>query len=246
MRPRAARPPPLTRAADYIPVYFQACKIASPIASGVDTFGLAFSLAPSGIVAGLSVAASHRYRPQLWLAWALVMLGAGLLSTLHADSARARAIGFQVVAGAGLGILSTTTYFPVLAPLPVGANAKALAFFTFCRNFAQVWGVTVGGAVLQNELARRLPAGFVAAFPAGTALAYAAIPLVPGMPQPLRDDVRAAFAGSVAVIWRVLVGVGAMGLLASLAMKRLPLHTDLDRDWGMVDPEKEAREAVKA
>ena len=121
-----------------MPVYFQACKLASPIATGVDTFGVAFTLAPAGIISGVTVAISHQYRPQLWLSWALVMIGTGLLSTITADSSRTTVIGYEIIIGTGLGILSSTTYFPVLSPLPVLANAKALAFFTFCRNFSQV------------------------------------------------------------------------------------------------------------
>ncbi|KAF8486502.1 major facilitator superfamily domain-containing protein [Gautieria morchelliformis] len=228
----------------YMPVYFQACKTASPIASGVDVFGLAFSIAPAGIISGLSVAKSHQYRPQLWLAWTMIMIGAGLLSTITADSSRMTAIGYEIIVGAGMGILTMTTYFPVLAPLPVSPNAKALAFFTFCRNFAQVWGVTIGGSVLQNELKHRLPSDFVSVFPEGTAIAYAVIPLISTMEQPLKDEVRKAFAGSLSVIWRVLIGVGALGLIASLGMKRLPLHTGVDRDWGIAVSDR--REEPKA
>lgn len=121
-----------------MPVYFQACKSASPIASGVDTFGLAFTLAPLGIVAGLSVALTQRYRPQLWASWVFVIVGMGLLSTLGADSARGKSIGFQILTSAGLGAMSATTFFPVLAPLPISANAHALAFFTFVRFWGQV------------------------------------------------------------------------------------------------------------
>ena len=123
---------------DYMPVYFQACKLASPVASGVDTFGLAFTLAPTGIIAGLSVAITQRFRPQLWGAWVFVVLGMGLLSTLHADTNRGRSIGYQIVTSVGLGAMSSTTFFPVLAPLPVSANAHALAFFTFVRFIGQV------------------------------------------------------------------------------------------------------------
>jgi len=36
----------LIHTADYIPVFFQACKGASPTASGVDSFGLGFIIAP--------------------------------------------------------------------------------------------------------------------------------------------------------------------------------------------------------
>ena len=99
-----------------MPVYFQGCKSASPIATGVDLFGLALTLAPVGIISGVSVAISHQYRPQLWLSWVLVMIGAGLLSTITADSPRMTVIGYEIVLAAGLGILSMTTYFPVLAP----------------------------------------------------------------------------------------------------------------------------------
>ena len=121
-----------------MPVYFQACKLASPIASGVDCFGIALTIAPAGIISGVTVAISHQYRPQLWMSWVLVMIGTGLLSTITADSSRMTFIGYEIIVGTGLGILSSTTYFPVLSPLPVSTNAKALAFFTFCRNFAQV------------------------------------------------------------------------------------------------------------
>lgn len=81
---------------------------------------------------------THRYHPQLWASWALIMIGTGLLSTLREDTARLSAIGFQIVVGAGIGIISTTAFFPVLAPLRISDNAKALAYYTFLRNFGQV------------------------------------------------------------------------------------------------------------
>ena len=33
--------------------------------------------------------------------------------------------------------------------------------------------------------------------------------------------------------WQVLIGIGGMGLLVSLVMKCLPLHTDVDKNWGL-------------
>jgi hypothetical protein len=123
---------------DYLPVYFQACLGASPIASGVDLFGIAFTASPFGMLSGISVAQSGRYRPQIWLGWALSVIGIGLMTLLKADSPRSYALGFEVVAGGGIGMVLYTTYFPVLAPIQVEFNAQALAFFTFLRNFAQV------------------------------------------------------------------------------------------------------------
>ncbi|KAJ7146731.1 iron permease, partial [Mycena epipterygia] len=217
----------------YMPVYFQACMDASPIASGVDIFGLAFSVAPSALLVGLSIARSHQYRPQMWLSWVLVVIGVGLFTTLHDDSSRAKAIGFQVIAGTGLGMMTAAVFFPILAPLPIESNAQAIALYTFFRNFSNILAVTIGGSVLQNELGKRLPPAFSVQFPQGTAIAYSIIPLIRTLPEPLKSEIRVAFADSLRVVWQVLIGVSIIGLLASLAMKRLPLHTDVDKKWGI-------------
>ncbi|KAI0766215.1 major facilitator superfamily domain-containing protein [Trametes elegans] len=218
----------------YLPVYYQACKDASPTASGIDLFGLCFSTGPLSILTGISVARTRTYRPQLWAGWALIVLGRAGVS-----------IAYQVVAGVGLGAIYSAAYFPVLAPLPVSASALALAFFIFLRSFAQIWGVTAGGVLVQNELRARLPASVRAGLPPGLAganVAYAVIPLVPGLAQPDKDAVRAAFAQALAVLWRVLVGVAGVGLLASVPMRALPLHGVRDEKWAEGEGKGEERE----
>ncbi|KAK7012809.1 efflux pump FUS6 [Favolaschia claudopus] len=219
----------------YMPVYFQACMDASPIASGVDIFGLAFSVAPSALLVGLSIAKSRQYRPQIWVSWSLVIIGTGLFTTLTVDSSRAKAIGFQIIPGMGLGMMTAAVFFPILAPLPVESNAHAIALYTFVRNFSNIIAVTVGGTVLQNELAKRLPTDFSVQFPQGVAIAYSIIPRIRTLPEPLKQQIRVAFAEGLRGVWRVLVGVAGGGLVASLAMKGLPLHTEVDKKWGIED-----------
>ena len=121
-----------------MPVYYQACKNASPTSSGVYLLGLSIVMGPILIIAGVSVKASHMYRPQLWVGWAVLVLSMGIFSLLKADSPVMRGVGFPAIMAVGSGILYTMTYFPVLAPLPVSENAHALAFFSFCRSFAGV------------------------------------------------------------------------------------------------------------
>lgn len=98
-----------------------------------------------------------------------------------------------------------------------------------------MWGVTIGGAVLQNELMRKLPAAFLAQLPQGSEVASTAIPFIPALEQPLRDEVRAAFAGAMQVVWQVLAGIGGIGFLWSFLMKGLPLHTSVDKEWSRRD-----------
>ena len=89
----------------YLPVYFQACKDASPIKSGIDVLPYSLSIAPFAIIAGGTASAMGRYKPQNVLAWVCIVVGMGLQSTLHAESATRNWIGFQIIAGIGFGML---------------------------------------------------------------------------------------------------------------------------------------------
>lgn len=95
--------------------------------------------------------------------------------------------------------------------------------------------MTIPGTVLQNELKKRLPAGFYVQFPRGTEVAYSIIPLIPTLQQELKTEVQVAFAESLRVVWQVLTGICGLGLLFSLAMKKHPLHTHTDENWGVND-----------
>lgn len=119
-------------------MYYQACKGASPARSGVLSFGLSVPSGPALLLTGASVQITKSYRAQLWIGWILLLLAMGTMSTLHADSPLSQSIGFTVLEGVGVGMIYASTYFPVLAPLPVSENAHALAFFAFCRSFASV------------------------------------------------------------------------------------------------------------
>ena len=99
----------------------------------------------------------------------------------------------------------------------------------------QIWGVTVGGAILQNELKNKLPAEFLAQFPQGVELAFAMIPSIPTLEQPLKDEVRKTFGEALKVVWQVVLGISIAGFLSSLGMRQLQLHTNIDQDWGRED-----------
>lgn len=101
-----------------------------------------------------------------------------------------------------------------------------------------MWSFSIGIAILQTQLTARLPQEFVARFPEGVAVAYSIIPVLDGVEEPLRGLVREAFAESLKVVWRVMVGVAGVGLVTSSFMKGLPLHTQIDERWGMERGEK--------
>ncbi|KAG6872024.1 hypothetical protein C0995_013806 [Termitomyces sp. Mi166 len=185
----------------YIPVYFQACKGHSPVRSGVDLLPYSFSVAPAAIFIGATTSKFNRYRIQNVISWGFVLVGLGLQTTLHVDSAVRNWVGFEFIAGIGFGMLA--------------------------------WGITIGSTVLENQLKKKLPETFIQSLPQGLELSYGAIPQISTLAEPLRRQVRDAFAGSLVVLWQVLLGISALGVLSLLIMKEVPMQTVSDERYGL-------------
>lgn len=219
----------------------------SPVKSGVSLFGSAFTITPGAVACGATVAIFNIYRPQNAAGWVLTTVALGLFTLLKISTPKAQWVGFQIIEGIGLGILYAAPTFPVLAPLPISENAHALAFFTFVRSYSQTWGVTIGATILQNELKAKLPKAFLDMFPSeGVEITYAAIPQILGLPEPMRTEVRVAFASSLRVIWLVMIGICGLGLLCVLGMKELKMHEVTDDDWGMEERKRRDVDEEKA
>ena len=233
------------RATDYLPAYFQACQGASPIHSSINLFPTALVISPFSIICGVIVKSTNKYRPSNYVGWALTMVGFGLLTLLKADAGTAQWVGFQVVTAAGVGIIWAGTVFPVLAPISVGRVAPALAFYNFCRTFAQTWGIAIGASILQNELSSRLPADFVARFPQGVEIAYAVIPEIAKLEPALQQEVRDAFAASMATVWKAMIGFSAAGFLTLFLLREVPMQKHTDEKYGLEGAAADAAEGRK-
>ncbi|KAF8553128.1 hypothetical protein OG21DRAFT_1281152 [Imleria badia] len=92
------------------------------------------------------------------------------MSTVLATDSLGKSIGYFVILGLGGGVMNATPMYPIQAPLSVTQNAPALTFMWFLSSFAGVWGITIGGTVVQNEFAKKLPASFIQSVPQGIAI----------------------------------------------------------------------------
>ncbi|KAF8584813.1 iron permease [Ramaria rubella] len=223
----------------YMPVYFQAALQASPIRSGVDMLATAFIIAPFALFCGISVQILGRYLPTNYFGWIISVIGFGLLSTLTENSSVGHWVGFQLLAAAGTGLIYAATIFPVLAPLEINRTATALAFYAFTRAFAQTWGITICATILQNQLKTRLPQSFSTQFPQGVEIAYAAIPLIPSLEEPLRTEVRQAFAASMSIIWKTMIGLAGGGFLSVFMLREIAMHQVTDENFTLKEEKNE-------
>ena len=99
---------------------------------------MSYSISLIAVAAGIAVKKTGKYLIPLYAGWSLTIVGAGLLTTLRADSNFAKAVGFQLVVGGGVGIVYVVNLFPILASIPVTQTAPAMALYAFSRNFGYV------------------------------------------------------------------------------------------------------------
>ena len=81
--------------------------------------------------------------------------------------------------------------------------------------------------MLQNQLRARLPRAFLATLPRGVEISYAAITQVRALGEPLKGEVRAAFAGALEKLDRAL----------ALATQQVDLSSRLDTRIAMLKDE---------
>ena len=126
------------------------------------------------------------------------------------------------------------TWIP-LRPFPPCADTASTVVM-------QSWGIVLGGTILQNTLLNKLPGSFTSQFPQGVQIAYAIIPTISGLHEPLKGEVRAAFAQATQLTWRVMIGIAGAGFLSVFLMKEVKLREDRDAQWGLQDGREEEKE----
>ena len=72
-------------------------------------------------------------------------------------------------------------------------------------------------------------------------IAYAAIPAIGALDEPLRGEVRAAFAASLRVVWQTLVGISALGFLSVGLMREVQMVSHTDATYGLSDDQQRTR-----
>ena len=65
--------------------------------------------------------------------------------------------------------------------------------------------------------------------------AYAAIPVLHKLAEPMKTEVIHAFVVSLRLVWLVAIPLSAVGLLANFFCKEIPMHQHVDEKWGLTE-----------
>lgn len=146
----------------YLPLWFQAVKGSTALQSGIQNLPTLIAVVVMSVASGALVTIFGYYTPFMLLSTVFMSIGYGLIYTFRPDTSSGVWIGYQVLAGAGVGLGMQQ---PLMAVQTVLSD-KDVSIGTALVMFMQVMGgslfVSVGNNVFGNKLV-----GYVAEYAPG-------------------------------------------------------------------------------
>lgn len=228
----------------FLPVYFQAVRGASPMRSAVMLFPIATTSAPAGVLAGVFITKTGRYRVWHLLGLGLMALGCGLCALLEATSSTGQWVGFQLLLGFGLGFVFTSTLPPILASLADSDVATATGAWTFLRNFGSIWGIAIPGAIFNtyssdaasrvSDLAIRHMLVDGGAYERATKQFMLTLDDNPGV----KSEVVQLYVDGLRVVWQASIAFALVAFGCALFVPTIELRDELNTEFGLEEGDR--------
>lgn len=221
----------------FLPVFFQAIFGTTVLQSGVKFLPFAIGTLVFAIVAGVLLSQFGAYRPLHGTAFALSAIAFGLLTIL--DTSTEKWVIFQLIAGAGSGIILSCLLPAIMAALPESDVAAASAVYSFVRTFGYIWGVTMPSIIFngvfnknlslisQSSLRDQLRDG--AAYSFASEMHRIRHTLDPRV----LSEVIEVYMRSLRAIWWVGLGISIASFFAVFLQRGLELRQDLETEYGL-------------
>ncbi|KAJ7684096.1 ABC transporter [Mycena polygramma] len=208
----------------YLPIFYQAARHSSATRSGIDLLPLVLSSALTSLICAQIVSLIGYYWPFLAIAPVFLGLGSGLLYSLEVDTPEARLVGFQILAGIGigLGLQNSLLVLSVEFKDDLKLVGQAMSMASFSQFLGGTLGLGVAEPVFASELTKYLrlyapdaPLSIVRESP--TAI-YTALPagMVPGVVR--------AYTASLKIVFLLGVPVAVLGLVAVAFINNLKIE----------------------
>lgn len=233
----------------FLPVYFQGVRALSPLTSGVNILPTNAFLIPAAMVAGSLMSKLGLYRPLHFTGFALVALGAGLLSLLDRTSPTVMWTFWQIFIAIGLGLLIPTILPAIQADLPSSETASATGLYAFLRSFGFVWGVTIPSVIFDSQVdhwsSLITDAGLREQLRGGRAYGFASTVYRSRLSAEDRNQLASVYIKSLNAVWWAAVGFSGIGILAALLQKHVELKKKEEGEFGLEIKNEKRRDAAE-
>jgi hypothetical protein len=203
----------------YLPLYFQAIKNASPIASGVDYLPLILINTVAILLAGVLTTRVGYYLPWIWVSSILMPIGAGLLTLLRVDSSAGHWVGYQIIFAVGSGFGLQQPFVTAQAVLPLEEISTGIGIMLFGQLGGGAVFVSVAQTVFSNELVKRVSGMRITGLNPQELTTIGATEFRRIVPADRLAEVLDAYNASLTRTYRVGLIMASLSVIGPLGMK---------------------------
>ena len=225
----------------YIPVYAQGVLGVDATNSGLILMPLMLGLVVMGILSGLVITRTGRYKGIMLSGVAIMGAGLFLLTRLTWTSTQTQLTVAMIVLGVGLGMAMQQYTLVVQNAVARADLGVATASTQFFRNVGSTVGIAIFGTVMTSGLtaaiAGHLSPEVAARMPAGSADAGSVLDptALAGLPPAVADAVRQGLADQLHLVFLLALPLVAVVFLATLAITPLPLRETTHAEVGAAE-----------
>lgn len=140
----------------YLPIWFQAIEGVSAVESGIRTIPLVLSLVLGTISAGQLTGRIGYYTPFMILSSVIMPIGMGLVTTFDLNTSEGVWIGYQIIAGFGIGVGMQQGGLAAQTVLSKKDVPTGVSLIFFCQMLGGAIFVSVGQNVFDSHLIQNL------------------------------------------------------------------------------------------
>ncbi|KAI0469296.1 putative MFS aflatoxin efflux pump, partial [Xylaria cf. heliscus] len=227
----------------FLPIWFQAIKGDSAVDSGIHLLPFPLATIIATLLMGGAATKLGYYTPFLLIGSFLMIIGAGLLTTLQVDISMAKWIGYQVLYGFGLGMGIQIPNIAAQTVLQQAYVASGVALMLFGLQLGGAIFISVGQSVFANELSSRLSR--LQGFDKSMIQDNGATVISNSIPIELRPRVLDAYNGALRNTFRVGLIIAALTVIGAVGMEWRSVKSEMpdavsgkDEDQGKVEETK--------
>ncbi|KAI0597516.1 putative aflatoxin efflux pump [Biscogniauxia sp. FL1348] len=201
----------------YLPLWFQVVLGASAIQSGVYTLPFVLSLVASANISGILTKKIGYYVPAMILCPSLMAVGLGLMTTFRVNESSSHWIGFQFIAGLGLGFGIQASNLATRAVLPMADVSTGIAIIFFSQQVGGAIFTSVGQSLLTTYMVSHLSG--VPGIDPSQLSNEGATDLVADVPIEYQPQVKEVYNQAITRVFMCAMGVALVAVVASLFME---------------------------
>ncbi|KAI1866591.1 hypothetical protein JX265_007892 [Neoarthrinium moseri] len=215
----------------YIPLYFQAILLETPLEAAKSTLPICCLTVAFSFIAPVIIELTRRYRVLLWVGWVIMTLFLGLWCLVGPSTPRVEVYVFQAFLGVGLGTVFTGSQVPMQASVShVDDTGLAVGTLIVVRLFGALIGLSISSTIFSSVFSKsiaalgRLPEPVKKLEDSTEAINF--IPLLRLVDIPDKSSIIEAYRQPFQAIWIMMTCFSGVGLMACLFIREHTLEKE--------------------